>query len=179
MKKTFQQFLAQIGEDPTREGLQRTPERAEEALAFLTSGYQVNIAEMLEDATFTSTMSEMVVLKDIELYSLCEHHLLPFFGRCHIGYVPQGKIIGISKLARIVDVFAKRLQVQENLTQQIADCVLEATQAAGVAVIIEAQHFCMMMRGVQKQHPVMKTSVMLKLFRDDPHTRTEFLSLIA
>lgn len=179
MKAAITDIIKQLGEDPTREGLQRTPERVEKALQFLTSGYCENIADIVRDATFTSTMSEMVVLKDIELYSLCEHHMLPFFGKCHIGYVPKGRIIGVSKLARIADSFAKRLQVQENLTQQIAECVLEMTGALGVGVIIEAQHFCMMMRGVQKQNSLMKTSVMLKLFREDHRTRAEFLSLVA
>lgn len=178
MQKNIQEVLIALGEDPAREGLKNTPQRVAESLRFLTSGYSENLSEILKDATFSSTMSEMVILKDIELYSLCEHHLLPFFGKCHIAYVPKGKIIGISKLARIVDVFAKRLQVQERLTEQIADCIKEVTQAAGVGVIIEAQHLCMMMRGVQKQNSVMKTSIMLDLFREDNRTRSEFLSLV-
>lgn len=178
MQSHIAAILETLGENPQREGLQKTPQRAAEALQFLTSGYHEDLTELLNNATFSSNMSEMVVLQNIELYSLCEHHLLPFFGKCHIAYVPKGKIIGISKLARIVDVFAKRLQIQEQLTQQIAESLLEATHAAGVGVIIEAQHLCMMMRGVQKQNSVMKTSVMLGLFREDNRTRAEFLSLL-
>lgn len=179
MEKNISAILAALGEDINREGLQRTPQRAAEALRFITSGYHQNIHEIIEGSTYASSMSEMVVLKDIELYSICEHHLLPFFGKCHVAYVPKGKIIGVSNLARIVDVFAKRLQVQEQLTQQIAELILTATQASGVGVIIEAQHLCMMMRGVQKQNSVMKTSVMLGLFREDNRTRAEFLSLVS
>jgi GTP cyclohydrolase I len=179
MKKNISDIITALGEDVHRDGLRKTPERVAESLHFLTSGYRENVQDIIQDAIFTSTMSEMVVLQDIELYSLCEHHLLPFFGKCHIAYVPNGKIIGLSKLARIVDLFAKRLQVQERLTQEIADLVMEITEGSGVGVIIEAQHLCMMMRGVQKQNSVMKTSVMLGLFREDSRTRAEFLSLVA
>ncbi len=179
MEKNISDIITALGEDVAREGLRKTPERVAEALHFLTSGYREDVAEIIRDSIFTSTMSEMVVLQNIELYSLCEHHLLPFFGKCHIAYVPNGKIIGLSKLARIVDLFAKRLQVQERLSQEIADLVMEVTDSLGVGVIIEAQHLCMMMRGVQKQNSVMKTSVMLGLFREDSRTRSEFLSLAA
>lgn len=179
MEKQISTIIAELGEDVQREGLAQTPARVAESLRFLTSGYHENVQEIMQGAVFTSTMSEMVILQDIELYSLCEHHLLPFFGKCHIAYLPKGKIIGLSKIARIVDVFAKRLQVQERLTQQIAALIMEITEGAGVGVIIEAQHLCMMMRGVQKQNSVMKTSVMLGLFRDDSRTRAEFLSLIS
>lgn len=178
MEQHIAEIIKALGEDIHREGLQKTPERVAEAMRFLTSGYHENLQEIMNDAIFTSTMSEMVVLQNIELYSLCEHHLLPFFGKCHIAYIPKGKIIGLSKLARIVDLFAKRLQVQERLTQQIAESILAVTQASGVGVIIEAQHLCMMMRGVQKQNSLMKTSVMLGLFREDSRTRAEFLSLV-
>lgn len=178
MEKQISSIIAELGEDVQREGLAHTPARVAESLRFLTSGYHEDVQEIMQGAVFTSTMSEMVILQDIELYSLCEHHLLPFFGKCHIAYLPKGKIIGLSKIARIVDVFAKRLQVQERLTQQIAELIIEVTEAAGVGVIIEAQHLCMMMRGVQKQNSLMKTSVMLGLFRDDSRTRAEFLSLI-
>ncbi len=179
MQQNITAILKALGEDPQREGLKQTPKRVAEALRFLTSGYHENLQDILHDGVFSSSMSEMVVLQNIELYSLCEHHLLPFFGKCHIAYVPKGKILGISKLARIVDVFAKRLQVQEQLTQQIAELILEITQAAGVGVVIEAQHLCMMMRGVQKQNSILKTSVMLGLFREDSRTRAEFLSLLS
>jgi GTP cyclohydrolase I len=178
MEKQIGEILTALGENRHREGLQKTPQRVAESLRFLTSGYHENLQDILTEAVFTSTMSEMIVLQNIELYSLCEHHLLPFFGKCHVAYVPNGKIIGLSKLARIVDIFSKRLQVQENLTQQIAELILEATHSLGVGVIIEAQHLCMMMRGVQKQNSMMKTSVMLGLFREDPRTRAEFLSLV-
>lgn len=178
MKKEFEAIIRAVGEDPTREGLIKTPDRAARAFEFLTRGYHLSLDEIINGATFESDMSEMVLVKNIELYSLCEHHLLPFFGKCHAAYIPQGKILGLSKIARIVDLFARRLQVQENLTQQIASCLLEVTQAAGVGVIIEAQHLCMMMRGVEKQNSIMKTSVMLGSFRQDNRTRTEFLELV-
>jgi len=173
------QLLIDLGEDPRREGLKETPQRAWKALRALTNGYQQDLASSVNGAIFQSNMDEMVIVKDLELYSLCEHHLLPFFGKCHIAYLPDGKILGLSKFARIVDMYARRLQVQENLTQQIAHAILAVTQAKGVAVILEAQHLCMMMRGVEKQNSRMTTSVMLGLFRTNDRTRAEFLNLIA
>ncbi len=178
MKQHYEEIIKSIGEDPTREGLVKTPERAAKAMRFLTQGYQQNLNTIINDAIFTSDMSEMVIIKDIELYSMCEHHLLPFIGRCHAAYIPDGKIIGLSKIPRIVDYFARRLQIQEQLTKEIAECILEVTGAKGVGLIIEAKHLCMMMRGVQKQNSLMKTSVMLGSFRQDSRTRTEFLELI-
>jgi GTP cyclohydrolase I len=171
------QLLTEIGEDPAREGLADTPQRVAKALEFLTSGYRANTAEVINGALFTQTTSSMVVVKDIEVYSMCEHHLLPFYGRCHIGYIPNGKIIGVSKLARIADVFARRLQVQERLTNQIAKALMEHLKPAGVGVVIEAKHLCMMMRGVEKQNSVMVTSAVMGSFHELP-TRTEFLKLI-
>lgn len=178
MEALYQELLSQIGEDVNREGLRDTPKRAAEAMRYLTHGYEENIGDIINDALFTSDMSEIVVVKNMELYSLCEHHLLPFIGKCHVGYLPNGKILGLSKIARIVDYFARRLQVQERLTSEIANCIQEVTQAAGVAVVIEAQHLCMMMRGVEKQNARMSTSVMLGAMRDNPGSRLEFLSLI-
>jgi GTP cyclohydrolase IA len=178
MEKLFEELLKFVGEDPMRAGLVSTPKRAAKAFEYMTRGYRDNIDEIVNGALFPSNASEMVVVQDIELYSLCEHHLLPFYGRCHIGYIPNGKIIGLSKIARIVDVFARRLQVQENMTQEIADCILKYTEALGVAVIVEAKHLCMMMRGVEKQRAYMKTSCMLGAFRKDGKTRDEFLSLL-
>ncbi len=172
-------MLAALGEDPAREGLLRTPERAAKALGFLTQGYQQDLAQIINGAVFTSANSEMVVVRDIELYSLCEHHLLPFFGRAHVAYLPDGKVIGLSKIPRIVDMFSRRLQIQENLTQQVAECVQQVTAAKGVAVIIDARHMCMMMRGVAKQNSSLTTSTMLGAFRDDSRTRSELLSLIS
>lgn len=174
----FADIITGIGEDLSREGLIKTPLRAASTLRFLTQGYFQNIKEIVNDATFESGMNEMVIVKNIELYSLCEHHLLPFFGKCHVAYLPRGKVIGLSKIPRIVDLFARRLQIQENLTKQIADCILDITEAAGVGVIIEAQHLCMMMRGVEKQNSSMTTSMMLGCFRDDSRTRAEFLNLV-
>lgn len=174
----YRDLIGGIGEDPDREGLRRTPERAAKALAFLTQGYRQRLQDVVNEALFETDLDEIVLVKDIELYSLCEHHLLPFIGKCHVGYLPRGRVLGISKLARIVDMFARRLQIQETLTQQIANTVLEVTGAAGVGVIIEAQHLCMAMRGVAKQHSSMKTSVMLGHFRDSPPTRSEFLRLV-
>jgi GTP cyclohydrolase I len=174
----IRQMLHHLGEDPQREGLKRTPQRAWQALQYLTKGYQEDIASLVNGAVYESAMDEMVIVKDIELYSLCEHHLLPFTGKCHIAYIPNGKILGLSKFARVVDMFARRLQVQENLTQQIANTILAVTQAKGVGVIIEARHFCMMMRGIEKQNSSMTTSVMLGLFRSSDRTRSEFLSLV-
>ncbi len=174
----IRQTLAALGEDPKREGLTSTPERAAKALAFLTQGYETRLEDVVRNALFTTANDEMVILKDIELFSLCEHHMLPFFGRVHIGYLPDGKVIGVSKLARIVDLFARRLQIQEQLTQEIAQAVLDVTGARGVGVLVEARHLCMMMRGVEKQNSIMKTSMMLGLFRKNPATRAEFLSTI-
>lgn len=174
----YRDLIKSIGEDVNREGLVATPERAAKAFEYLTQGYKVDVAEVVNSAIFESDNDEMIIVKDIELYSLCEHHLLPFFGKCHIGYISKGKIIGLSKVARIVDVFARRLQVQENLTKQIAETIMKYTGAMGVGVVIEAQHLCMMMRGVEKQNSIMKTSCMLGAFRKESSTRSEFLSLI-
>jgi GTP cyclohydrolase I len=171
-------ILAALGEDPEREGLQKTPERVEKALQFLTSGYQTDCKALLNEALFTVTYDEMVVIKDIELYSQCEHHLLPFFGKAHVAYLPQGKVVGLSKIPRLVDAYARRLQVQERLTVQIAEALEKWVQPRGVAVVIEAMHMCMIMRGVEKQHSVAMTSCMLAAFRDQQQTREEFLSLI-
>lgn len=178
MEDVYKKLLKTIGEDTHRKGLLDTPRRAAQAMAYLTRGYQQDIKKVINGALFDSDNDGMIIIKDIEIFSLCEHHLLPFFGRCHIGYLPKGKIIGISKLARIVDVFARRLQVQENLTKQVAETIMKYTQARGVGVVIEAKHLCMMMRGVEKQNSVMKTSYMLGLFRSQINTRSEFLSLI-
>lgn len=178
LEKNYSEIITGIGENLQREGLVKTPHRAAKAMAFLTEGYQQDVHQLLNGAIFSSDINEMVLVKDIELYSLCEHHLLPFFGRCHVAYLPKGKVIGLSKIPRIVNLFARRLQIQEHLTKQIANCVMEVTQAAGVAVVIEAKHFCMMMRGVEKQNSSMTTSVMLGHFREDSRTRMEFLSLI-
>jgi GTP cyclohydrolase I len=174
----YQQIIAGVGEDPQREGLQDTPLRAAKAMQFLTHGYQQSLATLVNNAVFETTMDEMVVIKDIELYSMCEHHLLPFIGKCHIAYMPQGKVLGLSKFARIVDMYARRFQIQENLTRQIAEAVESVTGAKGVAVVIEAKHMCMMMRGVEKQSSSMTTSMMLGQFRKSQATRTEFLTLI-
>jgi GTP cyclohydrolase I len=178
METYYKKIIETLGEDPNREGLRNTPERAAKAMAFLTQGYQQSIEQIINGALFQSDNDEMVLVKNIELYSLCEHHLLPFIGKCHVAYLPNGKIIGLSKIARIVDMHARRLQVQENLTKEIAQTVYDVIGATGVGVIIEAQHLCMMMRGVQKQNSVMSTSVMLGSFRTDPRTRAEFLSLV-
>lgn len=176
--KSYRNIISSIGEDLNREGLRDTPKRAESAIKFLTQGYQQNINTIVNGALFTTDIDELIIVKDIELYSLCEHHILPFIGKCHIGYIPNGKILGLSKLARIVDMFAKRLQVQENLTKQIANAIKSITNAKGVGVIIEANHLCMMMRGVQKQNSTMTTSVMLGIIRENDKTRNEFLKLI-
>ena len=172
------EILKALGENPEREGLKKTPHRFARALEHLTQGYHQDIGEILNNAIFTSDISEMIIVKNIELFSLCEHHLLPFIGKCHVGYLPNGKVLGLSKIARLVDMFAKRLQIQENLTQEIANAILSATDARGVGVIIESKHLCMMMRGVEKQHADMTTSVMLKAMREDSRTRQEFLQLI-
>lgn len=173
----YRNLITGIGEAPEREGLRRTPERAARALEFLTRGYGQTIQEIINGALFDTDLDEIVLVKDIELYSLCEHHLLPFIGKCHVGYLPRGRVLGLSKIARIVDMYARRLQIQETLTQQIANAMLDVTGASGVGVIVEAQHLCMAMRGVEKQHSNMKTSVMLGSFRDNPPTRSEFLRL--
>ena len=174
----IREILGELGENPERDGLKRTPERFEKALRFLTSGYQQDPAKLLNGAMFNVAYDEMVVVKDIEVYSLCEHHLLPFFGKAHIAYVPNGKVVGLSKAARLVDVFARRLQVQERLTREVADAIDEAIHPQGVAVILEAQHLCMMMRGVEKQHSSTITSAMLGVFKTQLQTRNEFLSLV-
>ena len=161
-----------------RAGLVDTPKRAAKAMQFLTQGYSMDIDEVINNALFPSDTDEMVIVKNIELYSMCEHHMLPFIGKCHVAYIPNGKVIGLSKIARVVDVFARRLQIQENLTNEIANCIVEKTNAAGSAVIIEAQHMCMMMRGVEKQNSTMTTSCMLGAFRNSQSTRAEFLSLV-
>ncbi len=178
MEEHFSKIIEAIGEDVTREGLVDTPKRAAKAFEFLNNGYNKTLEEVLNGAIFKADTEDMVIVKDIELYSLCEHHLLPFVGKCHIAYLPQGKVLGLSKLARIVDMYARRLQIQEKLTKQIADAVDEAIGAKGVAVVIEAKHMCMMMRGVEKQNSVMTTSVMTGIFRKEMSTRAEFLSLI-
>ena len=178
MEQHWKAIIEAIGEDPDREGLVKTPHRAAKAFEFLTQGYRQNVDELVNNAIFTSDTDEMVIVRDIELYSMCEHHMLPFIGKAHVAYLPQGKVIGLSKIARIVDLFARRLQIQEVLTKQIADCVNTAIDAKGVGVVIEAKHMCMMMRGVQKQNSVMTTSCMLGAFRNNIQTREEFLRLI-
>lgn len=178
MQEYFRKIIEALGENPEREGLRNTPKRAAKAMEFLTQGYKQSIEKIVNGALFNSDTEEMVLVKNIELYSLCEHHLLPFIGKCHVAYLPKGKILGLSKLARIVDMHARRLQVQENLTREIAQTVQTVTGAEGVGVIIEAQHLCMMMRGVEKQNSIMCTSVMLGVMREDPRSRAEFLSLV-
>lgn len=174
----YADLITSIGEDINRDGLQKTPERAAKAFGFLTQGYQQSLETLVNGAVFDSTNDEMVVVKDIEFYSLCEHHLLPFVGKAHVAYLPKGKVLGLSKIARITDMYARRLQIQENMTKQIADAIQQVTGAAGVGVVLEAQHFCMMMRGVQKQQSSTVTSMMLGEFRDNSRTRQEFLHLI-
>lgn len=178
MESLFSELITEIGEDVTREGLLDTPKRAAKAFEFLNYGYTKSLDEVLNNAIFEADTEDMVIVKDIELYSLCEHHLLPFIGKCHVAYLPQGKVIGLSKVARIVDMYARRLQIQERLTNQIATALQTAVNPAGVAVVIEAKHLCMMMRGVEKQNSVMATSAMLGLFRKQISTRQEFLNLI-
>jgi GTP cyclohydrolase IA len=178
MQELIRRLLAELGEDPDREGLVRTPTRVEKALRFLTGGYSANIDEVLNDALFTVDYSEMVIVKDIDFYSLCEHHLLPFFGKCHIAYIPTTRVIGLSKIPRLVDVFSRRLQIQERLTNQIADTIREKMDPLGVAVVIEATHLCMSMRGVEKQNSFAVTSAMLGAFRSNARTRMEFLELL-
>ncbi len=179
MEDAFREIIKACGEDLSRPGLEDTPGRAARAFEFLTQGYHQSVEDVVNEALFPSDSSEMVVVQDIELYSMCEHHLLPFIGKCHVAYIPTGKVLGLSKVARIVDLYARRLQIQEQLTTQIADTVMDVTNAEGVGVIIEAQHMCMMMRGVEKQNSLMKTSAMLGSFRGDQATRSEFLSLIS
>jgi GTP cyclohydrolase IA len=174
----YHEVLLRIGEDPERDGLKRTPERMEKAIQFLTRGYNENPTKLLRDALFDVDYDEMVIVKDVEMFSLCEHHMLPFFGKVHVAYLPKGKVIGLSKIPRLIDVFARRLQVQERLTKEIADSIQDAIDPLGVGVVIEARHLCMMMRGVEKQHSATVTSAMLGAFRDDQQTRSEFLSLI-
>jgi GTP cyclohydrolase IA len=179
MERVFGELLDAVGEDRERQGLLKTPGRAARSFEFLTAGYRQTVEEVVNDAIFDSDASEIVMVKDIELYSMCEHHLLPFIGRAHVAYIPNGKVIGLSKIARIVDVFARRLQIQEQLTTQIADALMQALHPLGVAVVIEAKHLCMMMRGVEKQNSVMKTSCLLGVFKEDARTRGEFLALLA
>ena len=178
MQALVEQILIAVGEDPKRDGLLKTPERVEKSMKFLTSGYQVDIDELINGALYEESYNEMVIVKDIDVYSLCEHHLLPFFGKCHVAYLPSGKIIGLSKVPRLVDAFSRRLQVQERLTTQIAQCIDDALKPAGVAVVIEALHLCMSMRGVEKQSSFTTTSSMVGSFKDDARTRSEFLSLL-
>ena len=178
MEEQWKKIIEEIGEDPNREGLLKTPERAAKAFQFLTRGYHQDVDELVNKAIFTSDTDEMVIVRNIEMYSMCEHHMLPFIGKAHVAYLPQGKVIGLSKIARIVDLFARRLQIQEVLTKQIADCVNSAIGAKGVGVVIEAKHMCMMMRGVEKQNSIMTTSCMLGNFREQAQTREEFLRLI-
>jgi GTP cyclohydrolase I len=178
LEKAYLEVIEKIGEDPDRDGLKRTPERMAKAIRFLTRGYQEDAGQLLRGALFEVDYDEMVIVKDIEMFSLCEHHMLPFFGKVHVAYLPKGKVIGLSKIPRLVDVFARRLQVQERLTKQIADAIQDAIDPIGVGVVIEARHLCMMMRGVEKQHSATVTSSMLGAFRNEHETREEFLSLI-
>ncbi|MBR4615258.1 MAG: GTP cyclohydrolase I FolE [Kiritimatiellae bacterium] len=176
--KLVKSLLVELGEDPERDGLKKTPERVARSLAYLTRGYRQDIRKVVNDARFKSGTNHMVILRDIELYSLCEHHMLPFYGKCAIGYISQGKVLGVSKLARIVDMYARRLQIQERMTEEIADAIMRETGAEGVGVVINAKHLCMMMRGVEKQNSEMTTSAVLGTFRTDEKVRQEFLSLI-
>lgn len=178
LETLIRELLVAIGEDPTREGLVKTPRRVAEAWEFLSSGYRTDRQKLLNEAIFTQETNSMVIVKNIEIYSLCEHHLLPFYGRCHVGYIPTGKVFGVSKLARLADMYARRLQLQERLTEQISQAIMELIGARGVGVMIEAQHLCMQMRGVEKQNSVMVTSSVLGTFRDSQATREEFLALV-
>ena len=178
LQSLIERILLAVGENPKREGLLRTPERVEKSLKFLTSGYNVDIKELVNGALYNEDYNEMVIVKDIDVYSLCEHHILPFFGKCHVAYLPRGKIIGLSKVPRLIDAFSRRLQVQERLTTQIAQCLQDILKPAGVAVVIEALHLCMSMRGVEKQNSFTTTSSMLGCFKNDARTRSEFLSLL-
>jgi GTP cyclohydrolase I len=177
-EELVKEMLVRLGEDPAREGLLRTPERVKKAFEFLTKGYNEDPETMLKKALFTVTYDEMVIVKDVEMFSLCEHHMLPFFGKVHVAYIPNGKVIGLSKIPRLIEIFSRRLQIQERLTTQIAETIQKVIQPQGVGVVIEARHLCMMMRGVEKQHSAAVTSSMLGCFRDEQETRTEFLSLI-
>ena len=179
MERVFGELLDAVGEDRERQGLLKTPGRAARSFEFLTQGYRQTVEEVVNDAIFDSDASEIVMVKDIELYSMCEHHLLPFIGKAHVAYIPNGKVIGLSKVARIVDVFARRLQIQEQLTTQVADALMQSLHPLGVAVVIEAKHLCMMMRGVEKQNSIMKTSCLLGSFKEDARTRGEFLALLS
>ena len=178
IERLIRELLIEIGEDPAREGLIRTPYRVAKAMEFLTSGYRQDLKTVINDAIFTQETNSMVIVKNIELYSMCEHHMLPFYGRCHIGYIPNGRVFGVSKLARLVDMFARRLQIQEALTEQISQAIMDSIDAKGVGVMIEARHLCMMMRGVQKQNSEMITSSVVGTFRESASTREEFLALI-
>ncbi len=178
MQDIIRQLLTELGEDPSREGLLDTPKRVEKSLRFLTNGYAADVDAVLNNALFTVDYNEMVIVKDIDFYSLCEHHLLPFFGKCHVAYIPQGRVLGLSKIPRLVEIFARRLQVQERLTNQIAETLREKIRPLGVAVVMEASHLCMSMRGVEKQNSVAVTSAMLGVFQHDARTRMEFLDLI-
>ena len=178
MQEQIKEIIRGLGEDPEREGLLKTPERVEKSLRYLTRGYQQDLEAVIHGAIFTSEQDDMIIVRDIEFYSMCEHHLLPFFGKCHIGYIPNGKIFGVSKLARLVDMFARRLQIQERLCQQVAQVIFDTIHPQGVGVVMEAQHLCMLMRGVQKQNSIMTTSTMLGSFRKEQATRLEFLNLI-
>lgn len=178
VESLVKQLLIEIGEDPQREGLAKTPERVARSFEFLTRGYREDPEELIHEACFKQETNSMIIVKDIEVYSLCEHHLLPFFGRCHIGYIPRGRVFGVSKLARLVDMYARRLQLQERLTEQVSHIIMDSINADGVGVMIEAQHLCMMMRGVEKQNSRMVTSSLLGVFRENPSTRHEFLSYV-
>ena len=179
LQSLVERILRAVGEDPKREGLLKTPERVEKSLKFLTSGYDIDVEKLVNDALYSENYNEMVIVKDIDVYSLCEHHMLPFFGKCHVAYLPQGKIIGLSKVPRLIDAYSRRLQVQERLTTEIAQCIQSIVKPAGVAVVIDALHLCMSMRGVEKQNSYTTTSSMLGCFKDDARTRSEFLSLLA
>ena len=179
LQSSIEQILHEVGEDPNREGLLKTPERVEKSLKFLTSGYKTDIHKLVHDALYSENYNEMVIVKDIDVYSLCEHHMLPFFGKCHVAYLPKGKIIGLSKVPRLIDAYSRRLQVQERLTTEIAQCINNIVKPDGVAVVIDAVHLCMSMRGVEKQNSYTTTSSMLGCFKDDARTRSEFLSLLA
>lgn len=174
MTRLYRTLITSLGEDVEREGLAKTPERAAKAMAYLTSGYEIRVSDVINHAVFATSSDEMVLVKHIEFYSLCEHHLLPFFGKCHVAYIPNGKVLGLSKVARVVDVFARRLQIQEELTQQVAQAIMESVDAKGVAVVMEAKHMCMMMRGVERQHPVMTTQSMMGVFKTDISLRDAF-----